>query len=181
MIHAIGEELAAALRIQGVPYLFVHGPEPLTSLSATRERIVLEEPFDAKRDSFGPPKAVHTNPRMPLIAVDAARLRIFARSNLTGPGWHDHARLARRVRDHVLVELDAIVRARKNTMTIRSGGFVTLVDAKGSSVWNGAVYELDIEIDRGLFRTKWTGEAREEVTIGTDVTIAPATLNVSGG
>lgn len=181
MIHQIGEELAAALAAQGVPFPLVHGPEPTTSTSATRARIVIEEPFDAKRDSFGPPKAVHPNPRMPLIAFDAARLRIFARSNVTGPSWHDHARLARKVRDHVLCELDYIVRARKNTMTIRSGGFVTLVDAKGSSVWNGAVYELDVEIDRGIFRTKWTGEAREEVTIGTDVTIAPATLNVSGG
>lgn len=181
MIYAIALELGAALRAQGVPYPVVLGPEPATAISAARERIVIEDIFNAKRDSILPPKATHPNPKMPGIAQDAFRIRIFARSGIVGAAWRDHGRLAKAVRQHVIAELDAIVRGRKNTITYGSGGFVTLEDAKGSSVWNGAVYELDIEIDRALFRTNWKGEARDEVTVGVDVTIAPATLTVSGG
>jgi hypothetical protein len=175
MLYAIAQELDANLRAQGVPFPVVFGPEATASTTAARERIVLEQPIDEKRDSIGPAKATHPNPRMPLIRLQAARVRIFARSSLAGAAWHDHAERAEEVLDHVLAELDFIVRGRKNTLTVGASGFVSLADAHGSSVWSGAVYEFDLAVDRGIFRRTWAGDAREEVVIGTDVTLVSTT------
>ncbi len=179
MLYAISKELDAALKAQGVPFRVVFGPESTQSVDAARERIVLEQPHDEKRDSVVPPIALHRNPMMPLVRNQAARIRIFARSPIAGAKWNDHAERAEQVLDHVLAELDAIVRGRKNALAIGGGGFVSLVDEKGSSVWGGAVYEFDFVVDRGVFRTNWKGEAREEVTIGTDVDLLPTTVKVS--
>lgn len=171
MIYQIATELGAALRAQNVPFGVVFGPEPTESLSSTKERVVVEQPIDEKRDRVGGPKAIHPNPRMPLTRFQAVRIRIFARSSLAGAQWHDHAERAEEVLDHVLGELDYIVRGRRNTMSFTEGGFIALKDEKETLVWSGAVYEQDVVIDRGIFRRTWAHEANEEVTIGTDVTI----------
>jgi hypothetical protein len=171
MIYDIAKELAIALRAQNVPFPVVFGPEPTESTVSAKERVVIEQPIDEKRDSVEGPKATHPNPRMPLIRYQGCRVRIFARANMAGAAWHDHAERAEQVLDHVLAELDFIVRGRRNTMNIGPGGFVSLRDERGTLVWNGAVYEFDLTIDRGVFRTNWAGDAREEVVIGTDVFI----------
>jgi hypothetical protein len=176
MMYAIARELGAALAVQGVPFPVVFGPDPTESVTPARERIVLEQPTGQKRDVTQRP--LHANTQMPWIRQQAATLRIFARSSLLGAVWHDHTERAERVFDHVQVELDALVRARKNTLTWGASGFVPLVDAEGSSVWSGAVYEADLTIDRGVFRLTWAGEGPEEVIIGTDVTIVN-TIKVS--
>lgn len=178
MLYAISQELALALKVQGCPLPVVFGPEPTASLSAARERIVIERPIGDKRDQTMPPRGTHPNPKMPLVRLQAATLRIFAKSSLAGAAWHDHAERAEQVFDQVQAELDAIVRGRKNVLSWGSSGFVELVDAAGSSVWSGAVYEADIAIDRGIFRRTWKGDAQEEVTIGTDVSIVN-TIKVS--
>ncbi len=175
MLYAIAHELGIALAAQGVPFPVVFGPEATASLTSARERVVFEQPIGEKKDSIGSAIATHRNPRMPLVRQQAARLRIFARASLAGAAWHDHAERAERVLDHVLAELDAIVRGRQNTLTLGAGGFVELADEKGSMVWNGAVYELDATIDRGVFRLPWSGEPAGEVTIGVDVEIASTT------
>lgn len=118
MLYAIAQELDASLRAQGVPFPVVFGPEATASNTSARERIVLEQPIDEKRDSVQPTRATHRNPSMPLIRLQATRVRIFARSNLAGAQWHDHAERAEQVLDHVLAELDALVRGRKNTLTV---------------------------------------------------------------
>lgn len=171
MIYTISKELSAALRAKEVPFLVIFGPEPTESVSSARERVVIEQPIDEKRDSVGGPKAVHPNPRMPLVRYQAVRIRIFAHSNVAGAQWHDHSERAEEVLDHVLAELDFIVRGRKNVMSYSGGGFVALKDDKGTLVWNGAVYEQDVTIDRGIFRRTWSRASNEEVVIGTDVTI----------
>jgi len=175
MLYAVSQELDAALRAKGVPFRVVYGPEPAASVTAAGERIVIEQLIDEKRDSIVPTRATHLNPTMPLIRQQAGRVRIYARSSVGGAAWHDHAERAEQVLDHVLGELDAIVRGRGNTMIMGPAGFVALVDAKGSSVWSGATYELDFAIDRGIFRRTWAGEAREEVVVGTDVDIVNTT------
>lgn len=175
MIYAIAKELGAALRAQEVPFHVVFGPESTEATMAARERVVIEQPIDEKRDAVGPPKAVHPNPRMPMVLHQAIRIRIFARANIAGAAWHDHAERAAEVLHRVLAEIDYIVRGRRNAMTYGSGGFVTLKDEKGSLVWSGAVYEIDATIDCGVFRRKWAGEGRDEVVIGTDVEIVSTT------
>jgi len=172
MLYAISQELGAALREQGVPFPVIFGPEPASSLSAARERIVIEQPFGEKRDQTQPVKALHHNPTMRAVRIQGARIRIFARANLAGAQWHDHAERAEAALDHVQAELDVIVKGRKNAITWGGGGFVALVDLEGSEVWSGAVYEQDFAIDRGVFRRTWAGEAQPERVIGTDVTIA---------
>jgi hypothetical protein len=171
MLYAIAKELGQALKAQGVPFPVVFGPEPSESLSAARERIVVEQPIGEKRDRIMSAKSVHHNPTMPLVRLQAATVRIFARANLAGAAWHDHAERAEEVLDHVLAELDQIVRGRKNAWTFEAGGFLAMTDAEGSLVWSGAVYECDLTIDRGIFRRTWAGKGKDEVTIGEDVTL----------
>jgi hypothetical protein len=172
MLYAISQELGAALREKNVPIPVVFGPEPATSITAAHERIVLEHPFNDKKDQTQAAKAVHHNPPMPLIRLQAARIRIFARAPVAGAQWHDHAERAEQVLDHVQAELDAIVRGRRNVITWGASGFVELADESGSPVFAGAVYEQDIAIDRGVFRRTWQGGAADEVVIGKDVSLA---------
>jgi hypothetical protein len=175
MIYAIAKELGAALRAQGVPFPVIFGPESSDPVTASRERIVIEQPINEKRDTTAASKAVHPNPAMPAIRLQAVRIRIFARANIAGAAWHDHAERAEDVLDRVQAELDAIVRGRKNAIAWGAGGFVAYADENGSATWGGALYEQDLTIDRGVFRRAWTGAAHEEVVIGTDVTIANTT------
>jgi hypothetical protein len=171
MMYQITRELDAALKRQGVPFPVVFGPEVTQSTGSTNERVVLEPFINDKRDTVGGPRASHPNPKMPRIRNQAARIRIFARSNLAGAAWHDHSERAEEVLDHLIVELDAIVRTRGNTLSFGAGGFVVLVDDKDSLVWSGAVYEQDVVVDRGCFRRTWKGESATEVVIGVDVEI----------
>jgi hypothetical protein len=171
MLYAISQELAEALDAKGVPFPVFFGPDPSTPITASRERIVIEQPFGEKRDQTQPAKAVHHNPSMRAVRIQAARIRIFARSSLAGARWHDHAERAEEVLDHVQASLDVIVRGRKNAIAWAGGGFVELVDANGSEVWSGAVYEQDFSVDRGVFVRTWAGEAHGEVTIGEGVEI----------
>lgn len=177
MLYAISQELGLALKAQGVPFPVVHalGSEPAASVTAGRERVVLVEPIDKRGDQILPPRGTHPNPMMPARSTDAGILRIYARSSLSGAVGHDHADRARLVRDHVIAELDAIVRGRKNVLAWGAGGLTTLDDAEGSTVWGGAVYELEFTIDRGVFRRTWAGKAHDEVVIGTDVAIVNTT------
>lgn len=175
MIYAIADELAAALRAQEVPFRVVIGPEPTMSGGASAERIVIWEPPDEKRDSVGAPKAVHRNPTMPFVLVQAARMRVYAQSTIAGARVQDHYRRARLAVSHAVAELDEIVRKRKNTLTFGASGFVTLLDAKGSGVFAGAVYELDFFVDRACLRINWKGEAADEKVIGVDVTVESTT------
>lgn len=178
MIYAIARQLGAALAAQKVPFPVVFGPESNASLSDARERIVIEQPMAEKRDAIEAPIATHPNPRMPMRRLQAVRIRIFARANFAGATWHDHAERAEEVLDHVVAELDAIVKGRRNVISYGAGGFVSLVDAQGSGTYGGATYELDLSIDRGIFRRTWALDAAGEVTIGVDVAITN-TIKVS--
>lgn len=171
MLYSIAQELEAALKAQGVPFSVIFGPEPTESVG-TRNRIVFEHVLDEKRDSVTAPKSTHVNPPVPLNRLQAARIRIFARSAKPGARWCEHAELVEHVLDHVQAELDHLVRARKNSLTFGAGGFVTPLDEKGAKVLSGAAYELDVTIDRAVFRRNWAGEAADEVTIGKEVSIS---------
>jgi hypothetical protein len=179
MLYAIARELDVALRAQHVPFGVVFGPEPAEALTSAKERVVFEHRGQGA-DSFSPPTSKQTNPEMPFIRIQGARILVYARSNVLGATWHDHTERAEHIVDHVLAELDQIVRSRRNTMRLGSGGFLELKDAAGSDVRGVAVYSLDFSIDRGVFRRTWEGRVREEVIVGTDVTIVNTT-KVSNG
>jgi hypothetical protein len=164
MLAAITDELAAALKVQGVPFPVVFGPESTQDLYAASDRIVVE--YDEDGDTFETPRGSHPNPRMPLRCWQGVRIRIYARANEANAGWRDHSRLANQVRQHVLAELDYLVRARKNFIQYGSGKFLTPLDAAGSAVFGGAVYEIKLSIDRGIERRTWAGAARPMVLIG---------------
>lgn len=164
MIAAIADQLGEALKAQGVPFPVFFGPEVTEDMFAALERVVVE--YDEDGDTFEPAPALHPNPKTPLRCWQGVRIRIYVRSNLANAGRREHERLANQVRGHVLVELDYIVRARANFIRYGAGRFITPEDAKGSAVWAGAVYELKVQIDRGIERRNWAGEKRPTVTIG---------------
>jgi hypothetical protein len=177
MFHAIAKELETALRAKHVPFAVYHefGDEPAASTYVARERIVLVEPLDAKGDSYAPATSVHKNPRMPSGCVDAALIRIFAKSPKQGAVGHDHIDRARSIRTHVIIELEYLVRARKNVIEFGTMGAVALKDANGSSVWSGAVYEIEFTVNRGNEARTWEGDAPAEVTIGNTPPDVPIT------
>lgn len=186
MLYQIALELEAALKAQGVPFPVVFGPEPAKDLFAATDRIVFEHRGPGA-DSFEVTRATHPNPRSTYRRQQGAVIRIYARAGDSNATWHEHAELAEKVLDHVIAELDFIVRGRRNVLSLGAGGFIEPEDATGSSVPGGAVYELLLEIDRGIERRKWDGSARPTVTIGpppdvpiTSTTKVSATLGPAG-
>lgn len=163
MLYAISRELDAALKAQHVPIPVVFGPD-ITAVGID-ERIVIDY-RGPSADSIEGPISVHRNPQMPMRRVVGATLRIYARAGFTGAAWHDHAERAEKILDHVLCELDAITRKRRNALTWGAGGFIVLEEEDGAELTAGAVYELAFEVDRGVYRTTWEGDAREEIKIG---------------
>lgn len=163
MLYQIALELGAALRTQGVPFPVVYGPEPATDLYAAKgDRIVVEH----RPDSFDSARGTHPNPRSTYRRQQGVMVRIFARAGDANATQHEHEELAEQVLDHVVAELDYLVRARRNLLTLRGGEFVEPDDSKGSEVPAGAVYELELTIDRGIERRTWAGAARPTATIG---------------
>jgi hypothetical protein len=165
MLYVISRELEYALKAQHVPFPVVFGPERAEEVASSRERIVVEY-RGAGGDSYGPPKQMHANPRMAATCKEGARLRIFARSNLTGATWHDHAERAKRVAHHIIAELIPVVRMRKCEIALGAGGFVELGDTAGSATQSAAVYELVFEIECAVYRRTWEGDKRPEATLG---------------
>lgn len=183
MLYAIARELGDALKAQGVPFpvVFALGREPTDSIGTARERIVFEQKLDQKSDQIVPIVGVHKNARMPFVRQQAATIRIFARSSASGAKSNEHAERAEQVLDHVLAELNEIVRARRNALACGASGFVSLADEKGASAYSGAIYELDITIDRGVYRTTWAGDKRPEATFGPGGVGIRSTTKVSLG
>ena len=175
MLYSISRELEAALKAQHVPFPVFFGP-PRSDTVVPNNRIVVDVGGPGS-DTFTPPLATHRNPKMHFNASDAATLRIYARAPVANAAYQDHVGLALRVRESVLCELDVIVKVRKNTWQRGPGGFEPpLEDAKGSSTPGGVVYLLTFSIDRGIERRTWEGaKEREEVVIGTDVSIVTTT------
>jgi len=177
MLYAIAKDLAAALKAQHVPIPVVFGPD--VDSVGIDERIVIDY-RGLNADTIDPPTSQHFNPKMPWRRVQGGRIRIYARSPVDGAAWHDHAERAERILDHVVAELDAVVKVRRNLLTFGPGGFVQLEDETGTEITAGAVYDLAFSVDRGIFRTTWEGGARGTVVIGVDVDLN-STTKVSPG
>jgi hypothetical protein len=174
MLATICRELDLALKLQHVPFPVVFGPERSDPVSSAFGRLVIEHM--ARGDSFDPPIGTHPNPKVHFIRWQGARLRLYARSNVSNARHENHTALAERAIDAIMCELSVCVRARKNRIRVDPGaGFVPLEDAVGSQTWGGVVYELTFAIDRACERRTWEGEAADEVTIGDEVTLTSTT------
>lgn len=172
MLYAVARELYAALQAQHVPIPVVFGPD--VDSVGIDERIVIDY-LGPNADSIEAATSQHLNPKMPLRRIQGGRLRVYARSAVDGATWHDHAERAERILDHVLAELDVVVKKRRNVLAFGPGGFIKLQDETGTELTAGAVYELAFSVDRGIFRTTWEGGALGTVTIGVDVDLNSTT------
>lgn len=183
MIYTISRELDAALQDKGVPFRVVYGPERTDALP-NRERIVME------RGPDGAPvmRGTKGNPGSTLMArSQGVTLRVYARSPISGAQQQDHERRADHVVDRITIALERIVRVRRNVFTQVGAGFRkpedVALELNWPSPWPGVVYEMQCQIDRGVFDRAWPtaetpeGAIAEEVTIGTDVTVVRGTPN----
>lgn len=168
MIHDVGVELQAALVALGCPLKVVDREARKPAGTVGPERIVIE--FDGS-DSFSASRSQHRNPEHRFTRSVGAKLTIYAVSSRAGAAEFEHTRKAEHALDLVLVALDNVARTRRVAWTPTGGGFVQPEDLEGSERRGGAVYELTFTIDRAVTVRTWTGDAAEEVTVGTDVEI----------
>lgn len=178
MIHEIGLELQAALRARKCPFTVVDR-ESTTTATFGRERIVLEHEPNG-RDTFGPVRGAHVNPKHAFTRSMAIQVTIYAQSTKAGALEWEHRRRAEKVLDQVLVCLRGIAQQRKNNFVPVGGGFVVPDDLKDSERQGGAVYVLSATFDRAVGERDWDDEIQPEVTVGEDgVSIETGTRRVS--
>ncbi len=173
MIHEIGLELVAKLKVQKCPVItVVDGPEVVKTTTFGKERIVLEH--DEGGDSFGGARGATRNPNQRFTRTMGMKLTIYAQSVGAGAMPFEHRRRAEHILDLVLVAMDEIAKARANAWEPKGGKFVVPDDLAGSEVIGGAVYELSFSFDRGVSKRTWEGAKRPEITAG-DLTFANST------
>lgn len=170
MIHEVFVLLRAALKAKGVPYDLVYGPPPVPyAVGGTRVHIYRPPQADA----VAGPRSQHRNARQYSTRAMGATIQIFAHSTISGAGRHDHERIADKIVDQLQVELHKIVGAAKTVWRVLGSGFTT--DFGTSDGWAGVVYELRIQIDRGVRDVSWVGDAAAEFTTDDFATDSTAT------
>lgn len=164
MIHEIGVEIGAALAEQGCPIKVVDGPESTTPTTGARERIVIEHDEDAG-DTFTNVKSQHRNPKMRAIRNIGAKITIYAQAvNANAVHW-EHRRRCEHILDLVYVALNLVLMTRQNGYRITKARFIQPADLKPSEQIAGAVYEITLTIERGVYEQTWKGEKQPEGTL----------------
>lgn len=159
MIHQLGRDLEAKLVAKGCPFKVVD--REATKPTAWRNVIVIEE----TGDTFGPARSQLTNPRRYYTGNIGAKLTIYAQSMKAGALEFEHRRLARSVVDLVLVAIRTICAEWPTGLAIGVGGFTTIADLEKSERQGGAVYELEITVERGIFDTTFAGAYAAEANL----------------
>lgn len=167
MIHEISVELQTELRVLGVPFPIVDGPEATKPVGWGRERIVVEYDVDGT-DSFARPRTTSANPKRRYLSLEACKVTIYAQSPSAGATVFEHRRRAKSIRDRVVVALEIVAAKRKNAYQPSRGRFIVPVDLEGAEIPGGAAYELAFGFERAIETRKWTGEKQPEGNI-TDV------------
>lgn len=167
MMHEITLAVAEQLRARGVPFAVVFGPERQKTTLTSPVRIVIERDRQVG-DGIGPARSVHTNPRMRAVRAIGCVARIFAKSNVAGAGEWDHAELADKLVDKLVVALDVVVRSNQTLWAPVRGKFLTAEElaARDLTTWPGVVYELQFTVDRGVFDSDFAGEAAPKASVG---------------
>lgn len=161
MIHELATELRAELRALGVPVAVIDGPEPTTTTTWGRERIVVAFNEDGS-DSFVQPRALRTNARHRYTAREACKVTIYAQSPAASATSFEHRARAKRLRDHVLVAFDVVAAKRRNRWSPDSGRFIAPEDLDKSGQPKGAVYELLFTFEQAVPVLTWKGEGTSE-------------------
>ena len=178
MIHEIGRELLAELRVQGAPFIVIDGPEPTKTVTWGRERIVLEHD-DGGSDSFARPRTQSVNPKRRYTRSAAYKLTIYAQSPAPGASVFEHRVRVEKALDVAVCALELIAARRKDHFEPTGGKLVTPPELADSERPNGAAYELKFTFDRGVAQSTWAGAKRPEATLG--VGGLRSTTKVSGG
>lgn len=166
MLYEIHKEIGAELAAKGVPFPVVYGPER-GAQRAVSTRIVIERDRQAG-DTFGPPKKATKNPPMVGIRSVGCVCRILAASTLSGPGVHDHERVADQIVDKLTIALHKVIRRRNTLYAIQAAGLMSAdeLQLNGLEQWAGVVYQIKFTVDRGVFDTTFAEEKALEMTIG---------------
>lgn len=164
MIHQLGAELQAALVAVSCPIPVVDGPEPTSTTTWGRERIVIARDEDG--DSFGPVRSQHKNPKQRMVRNVGGKVTIYAQSAKAGAMRFEHERRAELLLDVVLVALADVIIARPSGWTVGKGKFIQPPDLEKSERPAGAVYELTFTVERGVAKRTWAGDISPEHTLG---------------
>jgi hypothetical protein len=158
MIHELGRQLEPKLLAKGCPFKVVDRESTKTAVTWRNNVIVIEE----TKDSYEPPTSQSRNPKRYYDGRIGAKLTIYAQSTRPGAPEFEHRRIARRVVDLILVALRTIRGEQRTGIGIGAGQFVTIEDLAGSERHGGAVYELEIVVDRGVADRTWEGAIAAE-------------------
>lgn len=166
MIHEIGVELRASLVANGCPIPVVDSPERGQPNAVPRERIVIGRDFGEPEPVMAP-KGTGRNPRHVFDRHLAAKVTIYAQEPRAGATHFEHIRRADDIADEVLLGLQKVIVARKNS-GFRFGAprLVEALDAKGSELPNFVVYEIPFTVPRAVEARTWAGAAATEATLG---------------
>ena len=167
MIHTITLALATALKAKGVPFDCVYGPSPVPStVGATRVYVMRDYSAD---EALQPPRVRSESPRQFAVRGVPMVVRIFAKATMGGAALYDHEALADSIADQVQTELHKIIRAIPTLYTPVRAGLTS--DLETTDGWAGAVYEIRMTVDRGVFDTRWVPDAGAAMTMTATTTV----------
>ncbi len=162
MIHDIGVAVQARIRARGCPVTIIDGPEPTSTTTYGRERVVFEE-FGG--DSFEGPKSHHKNPKHAGDMLIGARIRIYAQSQRAGAFPFEHRFRARLILMQLIVALREELLLRGQPFVLGKGDYFVPPDLEATAIANGAAYELPFVYRAGIPVHTWTGEANPTGTL----------------
>ncbi|HXG69991.1 MAG TPA: hypothetical protein VNJ04_05180 [Gemmatimonadaceae bacterium] len=174
MIHEIGRELEALLRVQGCPFQVVDG-EAFKRTTWTSGVIVIDE----TGDTYGPPRSQSINPKRHFECTTGVKLTVYGKSSKPGAVEFEHKRVARRAADMVLVALREIRAARRIGLAVGAGSFVDIEDLAASEAKGGAVYQLAVSLSRGVEGRTWAGAMAAEAGAGLGIAAVANTTMVA--
>jgi hypothetical protein len=164
VIHDIGKQLQAQLRLVGCPLPVIDGPEGTETTTFSRERIVIQ--YAEQGDSFerAPRGTSPRNPHHRWVRWIGFELRIFVQSPHAGAQEFEHRRRADHALDLVVNAIDKVIEKRLNRWRIQSGSYAQPIDLEKSEKIGGTIYVLRFDVDRAMQDQQWNGDSA--VTLG---------------
>jgi hypothetical protein len=178
VLFEIHRHVRTHLAARGCPLRVVYGPERLADSGLTDSRIVIERERGSG-DSIRPPKSTTKNPHRRAERGLAGVVRIFAKSSTPGARIEDHETVCEQAVDMIIIALQHAAAKEDTRIAVESSGYLSADDSNVPSVetWPGVVYEISIELARGVFDRTWAGNAnaeQSEFTVSTAGCVAVA-------